>query len=245
MIEDTLIIVPAFNEGAVIAETLAEIKEFASTVLVINDGSKDDTAQKAAAAGAIVLSHATNLGYGATLKTGFTYALRYSEEPYLITFDADGQHDPKFLELLLEPLRGGDADYVLGSRFLSGETVSTPVARKIGSGVFSIATSLLTGKKITDPTSGMLALTRNVAKIFTSKFFPLDFPDADVLIMLNRMGYSIREVPVKMHPSRRHGSMHAGIFKPAYYILKMSVSMIHFALRWDLKEQRRKMESAS
>jgi glycosyltransferase involved in cell wall biosynthesis len=243
MIEDALIIMPAFNEGAVIQETLAEAKKFAATIIVIDDGSSDDTAQKAKGAGAIVLSHSANLGYGAALKTGFTFVLRYCKEPFIMTFDADGQHDPAYLEALLDPLRKGEADYGIGSRFLSGETSGTPAARKIGSKVFSIATSILTRQKITDPTSGMLALTRNVAKIFASKFFPLDFPDADVLIMLSRMGYSLKEVPVRMRPARRAGSMHAGIFKPAYYILKMSVSMFHFALRRDLKEQRREMES--
>jgi len=244
LIEDALIIIPAFNEAAVIEDTLAGVKKFAAHALVVNDGSGDDTARRASRAGAIVLSHAANLGYGATLKTGFTYALRHRQEPYLITFDADGQHDPSFLESLLSPLRKGAADYVIGSRFLAGPAPSTPVARKIGSRLFSLAASAVTGLKITDPTSGMLALTRNVAKVFASNLFPLDFPDADVLIMLSRMGYSICEAPVKMHPAKRPGSMHAGVLKPAYYICKMSVSMVHFALRRDLKALRREMENA-
>jgi len=243
MIDDALIIIPAFNEGSVIGETLAELHKFASKVIVVNDGSKDDTAEKALKAGASVLSHAANLGYGAALKTGFTYALRYFKEPYLMAFDADGQHDPAFLEILLAPLRKGEIDYAIGSRFLFGPSQATPAARKIGSRVFSVATSALIGQKITDPTSGMIALTRNVAKIFASKFFPFDFPDADVLIMLSRMGYRIQEAPVVMREARRPGSMHAGLLRPAYYIMKMGVSMVHFALRRDLKEQRREMES--
>jgi glycosyltransferase involved in cell wall biosynthesis len=243
MIDDGLIIIPAFNEGSVIEETLAELHKFARKVVVVNDGSRDDTEKRARKVGAVVLSHAANLGYGVALKTGFTYALRYCRDPYLMAFDADGQHDPAYLKPLLAPLRAGQCDYAIGSRFLSGESETTPTARKIGSRVFSIATSALIGQKITDPTSGMIALTRNVAKIFAGKFFPFDYPDADVLIMLSRMGYRIAEVPVRMREARRPGSMHAGLISPAYYIMKMGVSMLHFALRRDLKEQRKEMES--
>jgi hypothetical protein len=160
-----------------------------------------------------------------------------------LTFDADGQHDPALLESLTAPLRKGESDYVLGSRFLERGSSSAPAARKLGSKIFSIATSALIRQKITDPTSGMLGLSRGVAKIFLSKFFPLDFPDADVLIMLSRMGYRIQEVPVRMREARRPGSMHAGILKPSYYLAKMSVSMAHFSLRRDLKEKRKEIES--
>lgn len=132
MIKDAIIIMPAFNEGAVIQETLDEVKKFASKMIVINDGSVDDTAQKAKAAGAIVLSHSANLGYGAALKTGFTFALRYRTEPFIITFDADGQHDPAYLEGLVSPLRRGEAEYVIGSRFLSGESSTRPRPAKSG-----------------------------------------------------------------------------------------------------------------
>ena len=243
MIKDAVVIVPAYNEGMVIEDTLEELKRFAARVIVVNDGSKDDTAAKAERAGAEVLAHCVNSGYGAALKTGFTAALRYFEEPYFLAFDADGQHDPLYLESLIDPLRGGEADYVIGSRFLSRETTPTPIARRAGSRVFSLATSSLIGQRITDPTSGMIALSRNVAKVFASNFFPFDFPDADVLIMLNRMGYRIKEVPVRMREARRPGSMHSGLLQPVYYVLKMSVSMVHFALRRDLKEQRREMES--
>ncbi len=144
----------------------------------------------------------------------------------------------------MNPLRKNESDYLIGSRFLMSDDSSAPAARKIGSKIFSVATSALIGQRITDPTSGMLGLTRKIAKVFTSKLFPLDFPDADVVIMLSRMGYRIQEMPVRMRPARRPGSMHSGVLKPAYYLAKMSVSMVHFALRLDLKQKRREMESA-
>jgi len=244
MIEDVLIIVHAFNEAMVIEDTLGELKKFVSRVVVVDDGSQDDTGAKAKRSGAIVLRHCANVGYGAALKTGFTFALRYCQEPFFITFDADGQHDPEFLQLLADTLRKDCADYVIGSRFLKRGSSRSPVARKIGSKIFSIATSALIRQRITDPTSGMVGLTRAVAKIFTSNLFPLDFPDADVLIMLSRMGFRIAEVPVEMRPAKRPGGMHSGVLKPAYYLAKMSVSMVHFALRTDLKKKRREIEDA-
>lgn len=245
MNEDALIIVPAFNEASMIEETLAELKNFANKIVVVDDGSQDDTSNRAKKAGVILLRHSANLGYGAALKTGFSYALRYEKEPFLVTFDADGQHDARFISSLLEPLRKNQADYVIGSRFLGKSLSSVPLPRKIGSRIFGFCTTALVRQKITDPTSGMLGLTRKVAKIFLSNLFPLDFPDADVLIMLNRMGFRLMEVPVVMRPARRAGGMHSGVLKPAYYLAKMSLSMLHFALRRDLKEKRKELENVS
>lgn len=242
--ESALVIVPAYNEAEVIEQTLEELRRYARQIVVVDDGSMDDTKEKAEKMGVKVLRHCANFGYGGALKTGFSYGLRYFQVPYFISFDADGQHDPSYLENLLEPLLEDEADYVLGSRFIGTEPSEIALARRLGSKIFSIGTSAILGQKISDPTSGMIALNRKVAKIFTSKFFPLDFPDADVLIMLNRMGFRIKEIGVKMRRSRRAGSMHSGIIKPAYYLAKMSLSMIHFTLRRDLKEKRREIESA-
>ena len=243
MIEDALVIVPAYNESEVIERTLQELTNYARHILVVDDGSTDDTFLKARKFGIELIRHSVNLGYGSALKTGFIYGLRKTSFPYFITFDADGQHNPKYLEDLLKPLQNNQADYVIGSRYLQPRNISIAFARRAGSWFFASLTSLLIKKKITDPTSGLVALNRSVAKVFTSKFFPLDFPDADVLIMLDKMGFKIKEVPVQMRASQRKGSMHSGIFKPIYYFLKMGVSIVHFVLRTDLKEKRRELES--
>jgi len=243
MIEDGLIIVPAYNEAGVIESTLKELKNYARNILVVDDGSTDHTSELAKNLGVLVLRHPANLGYASALKTGFLYGLRYTFYDYFLTFDADGQHHPAFLERIIESLRNGEADFVIGSRYLEPAKVKHPVVRRAGSRVFAFFTSLLVAQKITDPTSGMVGLNRRVAKIFLSEFFPLDFPDADVVIMLARMGFKIKEVPVEMRASKRRGSMHSGVVKPIYYFFKMSTSMIHFALRRDLKEKRRELES--
>lgn len=116
---DTLIIIPAFNEEAGIAAVIADIRAQApgSDVLVINDGSRDSTAKVAREAGAIVLSHNFNMGYGVTIQTGYKFAYEKGYK-YIIQIDGDGQHDPSFMQQLLEPVRNGDVDFTLGSRFL-------------------------------------------------------------------------------------------------------------------------------
>jgi glycosyltransferase involved in cell wall biosynthesis len=239
MIEDALIIIPAFNEAAVLGETLRELREQARHLLVVDDGSGDRTAAIARAAGARCLRLPTNLNYGGALQAGFRYALRKTEFPYFLTFDADGQHDPASLPSLLQPLREGRADYVLGSRFLEGRPDDAPLSRRVGIRLFAAAASWVLGQRITDPTTGLLGVGRQTARMFLSPLFPQDYPDADVLIMLGRMGFRVLEVPVLMRLSRRAGSMHGGVLRPAYYLAKMSASMIHLAARGDLLEKRR------
>ncbi len=239
MIEDALIIIPAFNEAAVLGETLRELREQARHLLVVDDGSGDRTAAIARAGGARCLRLPTNLNYGGALQAGFRYALRKTEFPYFLTFDADGQHDPASLPGLLQPLREGRADYVLGSRFIEGRPDDAPLARRVGIRLFAAAASWVLGQRITDPTTGLLGVGRETARMFLSPLFPQDYPDADVLIMLGRMGFRVLEVPVLMRPSRRAGSMHGGVLGPAYYLAKMSTSMIHLAARGDLLEKRR------
>ena len=239
MIENALVIVPAYNEAAVLAETLRELKKFARHVLVVDDGSADATAAIARAEGAACLRLATNLNYGGALQAGFRYALRKTAFQYFLTFDADGQHDPADLVTLLKALEESTADYVLGSRFLSGGRVELSLLRRLGIWLFAAAASRVLQFRVTDPTTGLLGLSRETARMFLSPLFPQDYPDADVLIMLARMGFRVQEAPVTMRPSRRSGSMHEGLLRPLYYLMKMSTSMIHLAARGDLIEKRR------
>lgn len=240
--QDTLVIMPAFNESGIISRTLAELLPVAPRVLVVDDGSSDDTAARARAAGAEVLRLPTNLGYGGALQAGFRYAVRRTSFPRLVTFDADGQHDPAYLPALIAPLAAGAADYVVGSRYLAGGRERS--ARALGNRLFAAAASLATGAPISDATSGMIALSRGVAKVLLLDLFPQDYPDADVIVMLRRMGFRTAEVAVKMRPSPTGKSMHAGVLKPLYYIAKMSVSMLHLATRGDLAARRKEAEDA-
>lgn len=228
---DTLVIIPAFNEEAGIAAVIADIRERAPDfdVLVINDGSSDRTAAAAAAAGAIVLSHNFNMGYGVTIQTGYKYAYEEGYR-YLVQIDGDGQHDPSFIHQLLEPVRMGAVDFAIGSRFLWHDSYRPSFSRRLGILFFRKLVTVIIGREITDPTSGYQAFNRAVIKFFITDVFPYDYPDADMLITLNLAGFRIREVPVRMYANASGKTMHSGA-KPIYYMIKMCLSIFVTLLR--------------
>jgi len=151
--EGLWVVVPAYNEAAVIATTLAELLAVAGNVVVVDDGSTDDTAERARAAGARVLRHVLNLGQGAALQTGIDYALERGAR-YVCTFDADGQHDARTIEAMLALARTSGADAVLGSRFL-GTTEGMPRLRGWFLRAAIAFTRLQTGLPLTDTHNGL------------------------------------------------------------------------------------------
>jgi hypothetical protein len=227
----TLIIIPAYNEAARIGEVVRRVREMYPDydVLVVNDGSRDDTVAAAAKAGATVVSHPFNMGYGVAIQTGYKYALHHGYD-FLVQMDGDGQHDPAFISQLLAPVLAGESDFVLGSRFLGIESYEPSLARRIGMAFFRRLVSWLIGQRITDSTSGFQAFNRRVIRFFTTEVFPCDYPDADMLLTLHRAGFSILEVPVRMYANATGKSMHAG-WKPLYYMFKMLLSMFVTLLR--------------
>jgi len=224
------IIIPAYNEAGRIATSIAGIRKFGNAdVVVVDDGSNDDTAGEAKAAGARVIELPFNLGYGAALQTGFKYALDKGYE-FAVQMDADGQHDPLSMEALISPVLRDEIDVVIGSRFLDKGNYKAPFVRRMGMYFFGIIASLFTGRRITDPTSGFQALNKKVMEFYASDAYPADYPDADVIIMLHRQGFRFKEVPVIMHNAAKR-SMHGGILKPLYYIFKMMLSIFVTLLR--------------
>jgi len=224
------IIIPAYNEAGRIATSIAGIRKFGNAdVVIVNDGSDDDTAGEAKAAGARVIELPFNLGYGAALQTGFKYALDKGYE-FAVQMDADGQHDPLSMEALISPVLRDEIDVVIGSRFLDKGNYKAPFVRRMGMYFFGIIASLFTGRRITDPTSGFQALNKKVMEFYASDAYPADYPDADVIIMLYRQGFRFKEVPVIMHNAAKR-SMHGGILKPLYYIFKMMLSIFVTLLR--------------
>lgn len=220
-----LIIIPAYNEEKSIFRVVSSVKEEYPdlTVVVIDDGSKDDTAQIAGRAGATVLRHPFNMGYGVTIQTGYKYALRNNYK-YLVQIDGDGQHEIKDIGTLLENLADGSCDIVLGSRFLSPNGYKSLLCRHIGIFFFRNLLSLFS-VKITDPTTGFQAMNRKVLKVFAQDSFPCDYPDADVIILLSKLNIRIKEVPVRMYNNYNSKSMHDNPFKALYYVFKMIFSM--------------------
>lgn len=231
----TLIVMPARNEAQTVGAVIAQLKELVpdADILVVNDASTDNTAEVAKKAGAKVISLPINLGYGGAVQTGFRYAARKGYDA-VVLMDADGQHDPACVPNLLKALQ--DADFVLGSRF-SGEChYKVPFARRIGMWLFGRIVNWVTGQRITDPTSGFQALRRKVVEFLAEDNYPVDFPDADILILLHRVGFRIKEIPVIMH-QRLHGvSMHSHL-KAVYYVFKMSLSILATVMRGEAEKR--------
>lgn len=221
----SLLIIPAFNEARSIASVVDRVRAagLELDVLVVNDGSRDDTAALARAHGALVVSHPFNLGYGAALQTGYKFALR-NGYAHVVQMDADGQHDPAYIPKLLEPVRAGTADVVIGSRFVEASGYEMGGARSFGRVFLQRLLVWCGGPRIYDPTSGMQALSQPVFHFCCSDFYPFDFPDIDVLLLLHRHGFRIAEVPVTMAPSPpMRKPMHAGL-RALYYPYKMLLS---------------------
>jgi glycosyltransferase involved in cell wall biosynthesis len=230
-LEKVLVLIPAFNESARIAEVVKSVHGVVPDydILVVNDGSRDDTAAAAEAAGATVVSHPFNMGYGVAIQTGYKYAYakRYD---FLVQIDGDGQHDPAYIPGLLGPVIAGKTDFAIGSRFLEAESYEPSLTRRAGMAFFRKMVSWITGVWITDSTSGYQAFNREVIRFFTTEVFPCDYPDADMLITLHLGGFRIMELPVRMYSNLAGKSMHSGL-KPFYYVFKMLLSIFVTLMR--------------
>lgn len=161
------IVVPAYNEAGRIARTLQTLLPLYPNVVVIDDGSTDATRQAAHDAGAWVLRHEVNSGQGAALQTGLTFAINQGAD-YIVTFDADGQHDPEEIAQLLTPLQAGTADVALGSRFL-GQTIDMPLSRKLILKAGVLFTRIVSNINVSDAHNGFRALTRHAAGMIQLK----------------------------------------------------------------------------
>jgi glycosyltransferase involved in cell wall biosynthesis len=228
--DNLAIIIPAYNEAGRVASTIVGIRKFTDAdIIVVSDGSTDDTIVEARQAGALVIELPFNLGYGAALQTGFKYALKRGYK-FAVQMDADGQHDPSAIQSLIELVRNNKVDIALGSRFLGRGDYNAPFIRRVGMFFFAVIASIVTGKKVTDPTSGFQALNRKAMELYASDAYPVDYPDADVIIMLYRRGIRFEEVPVTMKRIVGKVSMHSGL-KPFYYLFKMLLSILVTLLR--------------
>ncbi len=221
---DTLIIIPAYNEQENIGRVIREIREtrYPVDVVVINDGSTDATPRRAREAGAVVINLPFNLGIGGAVQTGFKYALRHGYE-YAIQLDGDGQHVASEINKILEPVKNGEADMAIGSRYLGESDYKTPLMRRLGMLVFSFVNSALIGQKVTDNTSGFRAFSRR-AILFLAKYYPADYPEPEAVVVLGRNGFKIKEVSVRMRP-RAAGESSINAFRSVYYMVKVLLAI--------------------
>ena len=224
-------IVPAWNESGAIGKVVDEIKGLDLTidVVVIDDASTDDTAAVAESHGAIVLHLPFNVGIGGAVQTGFRYAL---EEGYevAVRLDGDGQHAASEIPKILGPVDSGDADLVIGSRFVDPDgTYRPPFARRIGIGVFARLVSILGGQRVTDTTSGFVALDRAGIELFAREF-PHDYPEVEATLVALRSGLRVTQVQVDMR-ERTTGSSSITFVRSLYYIIKVMLALLVASLR--------------
>jgi glycosyltransferase involved in cell wall biosynthesis len=221
---------PARNEEASIVPLIKAVRRLYPDfdVVVIDDASTDDTATAARMAGARVLRAPISLGYGGAVQTGLKYAHRHKYD-LVVLMDADGQHDPEYIENLIEASR--DHDLVIGSRFKGVASYRIPFVRRLGMRVFSVIASAITGQRISDTSSGFQAVRSNVVALFALGAYPVDFPDADTVIWVARHGFRVGEVGVKMHPRTTGKSMISGLGTSLKYVFKMPLSILVTILR--------------
>jgi len=220
-----LVIIPAYNEGGNLAETIHEVREKAPWVdiLVVNDGSEDNTAEIARELGVAVVSHAFNLGIGGAVQTGFKIA-RMWDYDIVIQVDGDGQHDPTFIDRLVKPVVEDKADISIGSRFLENKKTDGPFIRQVGIHFFSRLATLITRTRITDCSSGFRALNRDAIEFFSDEY-PVDFPDAEALILAHRAGLRIGEAPVRFR-NRKGGKSSLYFWRFLWYPVKEGFSIL-------------------
>ena len=221
-----LAIVPARNEEAAVGGVVAELRAFdpGLDVVVVDDGSTDATAERAAAAGAAVVRLPFNLGIGGAVQTGFKYALERGYETVL-RLDGDGQHDPGQIPNLLAPLERGDADVVVGSRFANGGGgYRAPFARRAGIRWFARLVSLLTRQRLTDTTSGFQAVNGRAIRLFAADY-PHDYPEVEAAVMVVRHRLRIVEVPATMR-GRETGASSITALRSLYYAVKVTLALV-------------------
>jgi glycosyltransferase involved in cell wall biosynthesis len=216
-------VVPAYNEAATIGGVIASLRRHAPNfdVLVVDDGSTDETSALARAAGARVVRPPFNLGIGGAVQTGFVYA-REGGYDLMVQVDGDGQHDPGELHKLLEAMQAG-VDMVCGSRFLVKGEYLAPVSRRAGIHIFAWLLSRFVGQAVTDPTSGFRLYNRRAIKLFADDY-PHDYPEVEAVLMLHHHRLNMCEVPVRMF-QRGGGSSSISSGKSAYYMVKVLLAL--------------------
>ena len=220
-----LIIIPAYNESANIEKTVEAIKKEASEFdyVIINDCSTDNTREICEKNQYNIVNLPINLGIGGAVQTGDRYGY---EEGYdvAVQVDGDGQHDPRFLNEMAEYLESHNLDMVIGSRFINKEGFQSSGARRLGIKYFTVLIYLMTGKKITDPTSGLRMANRDVMKLFAYDY-PKDYPEPESVVAILRQKKKVEEIPVIMK-AREGGVSSISPKKSVYYMIKVTLAIL-------------------
>jgi glycosyltransferase involved in cell wall biosynthesis len=218
-------IVPAYNEARNLPRLAEALRSHAPEleVCLVDDGSSDGTAEVAASLGWTVLRLPMNLGIGGAVQAGYLWALERGHD-VAVQIDGDGQHDPAYLAALLAPLRRGEADVVIGSRFLGEGGFRSTRVRRAGIRYLSWFLRLRCGARVTDPTSGFRAAGRHAIELF-ARYYPSDYPEPEAIALARRAGLRLAEAPVRMQ-EREHGRSSITALRTLYYLVKVSLALV-------------------
>ena len=225
-----LLIIPAFNEAKSLPMLVEEIRSKAPSYdyVIINDGSTDDTREICRRHGLNVLNIPLNMGIGAAMQTGYLYAYERGYD-IAVQIDGDAQHDPKYIDAVVDPVIKGEADLVIGSRFIEKKGFQSSFLRRIGISLLGFIIFVLTGRMYYDVTSGMRACGRKVMKCFVN-FYPEDYPETESLMMLAMLKYRVLEVPVVMR-ERAFGISSIYFIASVYFMIKVTLSLFLIRIR--------------
>lgn len=225
-----LILVPAFNEEGAVGGVVEHVHKVLPgvDVLVVDDCSLDGTVSQARAAGARVLPLPHHLGLGGCVQAGYKLAYDLGYE-YVIRVDGDGQHDPDDIPGIFEALQASGCEMVIGSRFIDHEAAYTSLIRSIGIRFFRLVLRPILGKDVRDPTSGFVGVNRKALEVF-SRSFPLEYPEIEALVVLQRKAFRFVEVPVHVLP-RKSGRSSITPLKSIYYIVHVLLGVFANVLR--------------
>lgn len=220
-----LVIIPAYNEAENIENLIKGINELCpyADYIVVNDCSKDNTEEVLRRIGASYMSNPVNLGIGGTVQGGYIYALKNGYD-IAIQVDGDGQHDISYLKKMVEPIEKGEADIVIGSRFIEKQGFQSSAGRRFGINFLSRLIWLCTGIRIKDVTSGFRAVDRKFIKIYADNY-PQDYPEPEAIVAGVMHGGRIKEVPVVMR-ERAGGISSINLWRSVYYMIKVSLAII-------------------
>ena len=224
-----LVIIPAYNEALNIVHTVESLQKACPDIdyVIVNDCSGDETEQICREHGFHYLTLPINLGIGGGMQTGYRYAAANGYD-VAIQLDGDGQHNPEYIRELIAPIERGEADLVIGSRFINKEGFQTSRMRRAGINILGAVLRLCGHVKITDATSGFRAASKEVITFFVNNYAQ-DYPEPESIIAASTSGYRVKEVPVVMN-ERTAGVSSISTFKSVYYMIKVTLAILIYRI---------------
>lgn len=227
-----LVLIPAYNEELSVGDVIASVRDVLpdTPIVVVDDGSWDGTAPAAAKTGAEVLSLPHHLGLGGAVQMGYKFAFEQGYDR-VVRVDSDGQHNAADIPALLEKMDEGDYDVVTGSRFLRKNGYPVQRIRRLGGLVFTALLYPILDQRITDPTSGFIAINRRGLEV-CSRSFPLEYPEIETLVVLKRNALRFCEIPATMFP-RKKGQSSIGNWGAVYYMLRVVLGVFVNVIKYE------------